>query len=216
MTISGTQTTTQALGTGPGTATVATGASITVSSGSANGINGDAFAVTNNGTIAVTGGGSFRGIFLTGASSVINSATGVITTNGSSKFPDIRSGVLMSGSAAASVTNIGTINGIDGYATGVRLDSGGTVTNSSTGFIRGQYGVLVNTNAGTVTNAGTIQGTFGFSSGVQITQGGTVSNTGTISGQAAGVRSRNASGTITNSGPISGARAFIPKMQPEP
>ena len=141
-------------------------------------------SVTNLGTIH--GGGAFDAVFLGGGS----------LTNGSSAdhaatiiSPEAVSFL----SAPGTVTNYGTITGTNANLSGVRLNFGGTVSNTAGALITGQYnGVLAIAPNGQplalIQNAGTIIGAGPNGEGVNAL-GAMVDNTtgGLISGNAFGI-----------------------------
>ncbi len=129
------------------------------------GISGEHLAtITNSGTVQSSGNGIQ--LFVGGA--ITNSAA-IIGLNG----------LAISG-ATGTVDNTGTITA--SYGTGVRLDSGGTITNAAGGAILegGDYvAVAINGGPGRIVNAGTIQGYVGIAGD---STGMTVVNSGTIIG----------------------------------
>jgi hypothetical protein len=77
------------------------------------------------------------------------------------------------------VVNSGTISA-PGYAYGVLLVAGGSVTNAASAAITGHYdGVQIISGTGMVINSGTISA---HGIGVDLNAGGTVTNAGTITG----------------------------------
>ena len=195
-------------------------------------------SLQNSGTISgdIDNGG-VNGVAFANGGSVTNNAGGTIT--GSSRgilspFVELpNSGVTedavtveaqVADPPAVTVVNSGTISG----ATGVEIDTGGSVTNNAGGIIQGTGGggvgdgigvaALPNTNAApaplTVVNFGTISG----ATGVEIDTGGSVTNNagGLIQGtDGAGVAAlpngdvAPATLTVVNSGTISGTTAGI-------
>ena len=87
---------------------------------------------------------------------------------------------------------------------GIVLEDGGSVTNNSTGTIKGdQYGIVFNAGPGSVTNSGSISSALGVDSViVDFGDGGSLTNLagGTITG--GNVFINGAVGTVTNSGII--------------
>ena len=82
---------------------------------------------------------------------------------------------------AWNVINDGTIvsNSGTSASVGIRLKSGGTVSNGAAGSIAGQSaGIRIEGAAGTVANSGTIAAaqSSGFGVGVELTAGGSVTN----------------------------------------
>jgi Hint domain len=123
------------------------------------GIAGGVVTVTNQGTIAGTGG-SGRGIHF-GDGGVLTNSAGVITGS--------YGGVDIAG-APGYVVNQSRISG--GVA-GVFELAGGSLTNSSTGTISAAYAVVINGGTAALTNAGDIDGGV---KGVEVNNGGTVVN----------------------------------------
>ncbi|MBN9560237.1 MAG: hypothetical protein J0H14_05840 [Alphaproteobacteria bacterium] len=189
-------------------------------------INGAAGAVANAGSIYGAGTGntvvnstlviSGDGVAFLAGGSVTNAGSGSISGHGARGVGDSSgSGVFITGGSAR-VTNSGNINAT---AYGVALDSGGGVTNTSTGSIQGvEDGVKISNQPGAVTNAGSIVAkddpTRGGDDGVALFAGGTVTNgagaliqSGSGFGtplSAAGVFTTNGSGSVANSGSIKG------------
>ena len=156
-------------------------------------LNGSAGSVSNAGTISATGTQGV-GAFFGNGGSVANDVNGQISGD--------LTGVGFYG-ASGSVSNAGTITGTN--ASGIVLDEGGSVTNSSGGSISGKNGVLSFLKAGTVTNSGTISaisssGTL-ITAGVSLETGGSVVNAS--GGSIYGGVIISAPGTVTNAGTIS-------------
>ncbi len=111
---------------------------------------------------------------------------------------------------AWNVVNNGTIvsGSASGSSVGIRLKSGGAVTNGLTGSIAGvSAGIWIEGAAGTVANSGTI--TSPFSDGVFLAAGGSVTNgtsgspPGLISGGFYGILITGGVGTVANFGTVS-------------
>jgi len=121
--------------------------------------------LVNQGTLI--GSGIFYGVYFADGGYVNNSglikgALGIFITN------------------PGTVINSGTITGTGTpISQGVFLQSGGNITNTTSGQIQGFGGVYL-LGGGTITNFGTIVGT--LSRGICLGSGGTVTNAGTISG----------------------------------
>ena len=119
---------------------------------------------------------------------------------------------ITAGSGSWTLENKGHISGVGGFANGIDLSSGGSVTNFAAGLITGSSdGVRIYGAAGTVINYGSIAGqsvaspTYsGF--GVYLQDGGAVTNMsgGTISGYQSGINVYGNAGTVINAGRISG------------
>jgi outer membrane autotransporter protein len=192
-------------------ATLQSGTSFTLSSGTITGtispvansigatVYGDTsqtWMLSNSGTITANGGFSSGVVFEAGGT-VNNNAGGII--NGQAVSVLIGSGGV--------VNNAGILqNGDDG----VLLLNGGSVTNS--GAISGiDSGIGVNAgsaiivNSGTITAIGTVPGTgpIAEAPGIVLNGGGSVTNSGLISGVFEGVDIENARGVVVNSGIIS-------------
>ncbi|MBV9825088.1 MAG: hypothetical protein JO001_05380, partial [Alphaproteobacteria bacterium] len=133
-------------------------------------------------------------VTLASGSYLLNTPTGVLTTNG---------GTTVYGSGGpVSVTNQGSITNTSDAGAAVYLGSGGTVTNSA-GTIAGfDYAVEITRGTGTVTNYGLLSNTAAYKPAVYLLSGGLIANQpgGTIAG---GLYIKSAVGTITNLGTIS-------------
>src|SRR5215472_9111017 len=130
--------------------------------------------------------------------------TGTIITNGRAIYDGI-------GDSLVIIENDGTIRGSTGSGgQGVRLLSGGIITNDATGRIGGYGGAYFGPAFGsTVINAGRIYATgasqiFGSALGFDLSGVVTNLSTGTISG-ATGIFIINNAGTVVNAGDISGS-----------
>ena len=126
-----------------------------------------------------------------------------ITNTGSVTTTSSGTTAIYGGTAATwTITNAGLVSSSAGD--GVVLEDGGSVTNNSTGTIRGdQYGVVFNNGPGTVTNSGSISSALGVDSViVDFGDGGSLTNLagGTLTG--GNVFIEGAVGTVTNSGII--------------
>jgi hypothetical protein len=164
-------------------------------------ISGGAGTVLNDGSID---GGLF-GVKLSFGGSVTNEASGHITGYAllNSFGVDVYGGT-------GTVVNDGTIAVAVATGDGVRLVSGGSVTNEASGYITGDtlpnsLGVAVYGGTGTVVNDGSIAGG-GF--GVRLGSGGSVTNeaSGHITGNfgRGGVVVYGGTGTAVNDGTIAG------------
>src|SRR5437764_1332423 len=92
-------------------------------------------------------------------------------------------------------------------SSGIELQDGGFVSNSSTGTITGSLqGVDISGTSGTVLNAGTIVGTSGAA--VLLEAGGSVSNTGGLIEASTGIAAGNLASTVTNTGTILGTTGY--------
>ncbi len=167
------------------------------------GKSGTAWNVTNNGTILATYP-TGSGIDLRSGGRVTNAATASITGH--------VDGVTIGG-ATGTVTNLGTIDGVN--HNGVNLGAGGTVTNGSSSSTTAQISaqeiaVAVHGAAGHVTNFGTLAGQ---NAGIYLFAGGTVTNgksgasTGLITGSM-GIQGAGGAVTVTNFGTISAPSAY--------
>ncbi len=172
--------------------------------------SGVAWTITNQGTIAGTAPVATEiaaGIELTSGGSVDNSGT----------ISGYGYGIYITGDLGT-VSNSGLISGADAatHSAGVKLDAGGTVTNTTTSAaISGAYtGVGIYGVAGTVINAGTISagGVGGYA--IALGQGGSVDNQAiggvqaVINGDLNGVAIHGDTGTVTNVGTIIGSIGF--------
>ncbi len=163
--------------------------------------------VTNTGTITAS---ASDGVYLNGGGSLTNSGIidahltgvttiGVGTVENSGLITAGQSGIVMlggtvdnSGTIAAvesavriagapgTVTNSGTIEATSSAGVGVRLAAGGSMTNTTGGYILGGYDAVDMSGAVTVVNMGTLVGRSG--TGVALESGGTIINSGTIAG----------------------------------
>lgn len=195
-------------------------------SGSGGGVYvyGGSGAVTNSGAIKSTGLGG--GVWLQNGGTVNNSGTisaGSVNTAIPATRPAYFGGYGVGGNGIT-VTNSGAIFS---FLSGVSLQNGGSLTNTSSGNITGEaVGVLSTTSTATVVNAGSIiennaiaipawllsnpyvrPSTLG--SGVWLGNGGAVNNTGSIAGAVLGVYIYGSAGAVTNAGAISGSTASV-------
>jgi len=158
-----------------------------------------AWSVVNQGTVEVTGTGTGSGVDLTGGGSFDNAAGALVA--------GYKGGVYLTGSAAPTLVNAGTITTGGGLfgGLGVSLSSsaGGSLQNS--GSIYG--GVLIAGGAGTVTDTGgTLTG-----GGIDLHKGGyaSIATGAVIQTGGFGVAIEYASGSVTNAGSINGGRGGI-------
>ncbi|HEY1299421.1 MAG TPA: calcium-binding protein, partial [Stellaceae bacterium] len=155
--------------------------------------------------------GYFVGVDLVGGS-FSNAQPGATVASKGVEPNTLFIGVLITGGAAGTVTNLGTVEAADSSGTGVNLGSaGGTVTNGSAGVATALievatpgFGIGIESGAvASVTNYATISA----GTGVLLSGGGSVANTGAaalIAANFAGVDLvGSAAGTLTNSGTIS-------------
>lgn len=148
-----------------------------------NGDNSAAWTLTNYGTISATLTSS-NGINFYAGGLVINAAGGLIAGPNAVQI----------GGTAGTVLNAGTILSTQQY--GVRLESGGTVSNL----------------AGTSGSAQIIGGATGVQlllAGGEVSNGASGSTAATISGSTYGVWSLNGATTVTNYGTIAGTESGI-------
>jgi hypothetical protein len=151
--------------------------------------------ITDHGSVAASGAGADGVDAPAGATWAIRNAGTVTST----------SGFGMSLASSGTVTNAGSISGIDGLV----LRAGGTVVNQSRGSIKGNgaggtgfgsgSGVYITGAPGEVTNRGLITGV-GY--GVALGAGGIVTNHGSILGGEDGVEIRGALGRVVNNATI--------------
>lgn len=152
-------------------------------------------------------------------------AIDVLTTNPTTiSGPIVGAGTAVYGSAGVTwtVTNESTIDGTGTAGIGIDFAGGGTIVNTSSGFISGGHsgiyasggyvansgtiagGVdgIIEAGVATVSNAGLIVG--GTGEGVVLSGGGLVTNTtsGVISGSREAVYITGAAGTVSNSGTL--------------
>ena len=168
--------------------------------------------VTNLGTIAAaTTEHSLyaRGVYMTGAGTVINGAVSAASALISAAFAGVSINV---GYNAATVANYGTIVGTGASAGGIHLSGQGRVSNMQGALISGaRDGVLIS-GSGSIGNFGTIRGVSSYGSGIGLAGGGSVANglTGLISGGYTGVRMYGiGASTVVNHGSIAGDRFGI-------
>jgi FG-GAP-like repeat len=151
--------------------------------------------VVNYGTISGTGSSGTAGtaIDLTSGGFVSNAATGLI---------DGKVNAILIGNQPGTVVNAGTI--VSPLFEGIVLGFGGSVTNTSAGFISGFDGIVAFADA-TVANSGTISGG-GSHDGVYLDVGGGVNNAAAalIVGGLGGVYVSGGAGTVINGGTIAG------------
>ena len=149
--------------------------------------------ITNYGTITGRSGNGIQSF-------------GTLTLNNSGTISGQFQGISATGAGGHSITNSGTITGVDNAA--LQLTNG-TITNTTTGVISGAGNALnlIGTGLFTVNNAGSITGTstttgmgINVSSGtLNLTNSGTIDNTANASGAAVYAYF---GGTVTNSGAI--------------
>ena len=168
-----------------------------------------AATVTNSGTIV----GAGFGVSLGEGSVVLNQAGGTIVSSNTGNVV----GLFVYG--GSTVTNAGSIGGVDGgshaantvvnqsviastgsFTTGVQLSGGGIVSNAANATISGQQvGVGLSGGTGTLTNYGTVMGgTSSTGLGVDLGGGGLISNYGTISGYSGVEFTGTLGGTVSN------------------
>jgi autotransporter family porin len=216
----------QVLSPGSSTFQAPAGAVINVASGSAIvGDNTQNWQLTNSGLIRSTsGGGGFGVVQLNSATSggarLDNFGSIVSTADASNSVEGVyllkggtvnnHAGASISGASqygilATGVANVSNDGNISAVAGGIRLGSGGSVTQSQTGTITASNGPgLLNDNGPlTVSNAGTITGTNAPAVLIRGTSTGTLVNSGFISGLV-GVQLQSSGMALTNTGTITG------------
>ena len=128
-------------------------------------------------------------------------ASGTVTNAAGITLTSVGYGIEITGGDAA-VINAGVISVTGFNSVGIKLPSGGSVTNFPGGRIYSRYfGIVADGAAATITNAGTINGHFNF--GIRLNNGGYVQNLtgGTIFGGTTGI-SIAGGGTVSNAGTI--------------
>jgi hypothetical protein len=165
-------------------------------------------AINSSGALSVVNSGTINGVksaisTFPGPLSVVNTATGTITSGGFTiqSGGDIsltNAGVIFgssSGSGAEAVSAVGNLN----------LTNTGTIASagflSDTIFVQGD-GTIV--NSGTITNTGTFTNVPGYGA-IIIGGTGTVINTGTINSNMVAIVFASGGSSLTNSGAISGS-----------
>jgi hypothetical protein len=163
----------------------------------------------NLGTIEADGTGSV-GVYLSGGTLVnggyrtVGSAFNFYAGHISGAYGGIATSYL-----ALSVDNPGTIVGSAGF--GVKLSSGGTVTNEGGGLINGATEAIVSLGAGSVTNYGAVgEYLYAPKYGVFLQNGGIVTNGGSLASTASIIASTDGvlifyPGIVVNDGIIYGA-----------
>lgn len=149
----------------------------------------------------------------TGASDAIDGGSGTAWTvnNAGTVSSSQHYGIALRGTGS-SINNSGSISGYGGSAGyGVELDAGGTLTNTSAGFITGgEDAIIVNGAAGTINNSGRIISTFDdgiglFAGGSVVNNAGAVIQVPTSGGYGpAGIYIPAGSASVVNHGAISG------------
>ena len=205
--------------TAPGvtSATVVSGATVTAAGTGVASVASPDWAVTNHGSITVTGNAvtgdvsftltnsgtmsaGLSGALLGGGSTVVNSVGGTITGKFTGLSISANGGSIVGGSST--VDNAGTISSATGFNTAIVLGLGGTVTNRSTGTISANgVGVAGATNPTVVNNSGQI---LDASTGIGLSAGGSVTNDlgAVINAQSRGIDIAGGGGTVINSGGI--------------
>jgi hypothetical protein len=161
-----------------------------------DGTTGATWTITNDGTVSSAGS---RGISLAGAGIVSNGPT----SGAAASISGAITGIGIYG--AGTVTNSGRV----AANTGIALQAGGSVSNTSTGSISASgtigggfsvgAGIYIAHAIGSVINNGSISG---GAYGVAMAVGGSVTNTASIRGGEDGVVFNGGTGTVTNSGQI--------------
>ena len=173
-----TVTATQAASGGPSSTAASDTFTVNVSGGGltiSSAVTGPLSLAATNTPLTITSAGSVKAT--TSGADAIDGGSGVAWSinNSGSVASSQRYGISLHG-AGSSVVNSGSISGYSGAGGyGLDLEAGGTVTNTSTGYITGgEDGIIVNGAAGTITNSGQIVST--FDDGIGLFGGGSVIN----------------------------------------
>ena len=182
------------------------GASITIDGGNDDQIYLDNETTFNNsGTITLTNAGDI-GLFVSDQSSFTNSASGTIDVSGYFRWAVF----VDANSSTANLENAGTITIYDGDDDGMRVQEGGTITNTGSIDISdtSDHGLIIINPTSVFTNSGTLDisdvAQSGIHFGLTTTLGGTLNNSATINvtgGDKDGLRMING-GIVDNSGTI--------------
>jgi hypothetical protein len=158
-------------------------------------ITGGVGSLANYGTVK---GDNNKGILFTAGGEILNGTTGAISGLGTAVFFSNTAGTL---------GNSGSITTTATAGTGVDMEGGGVVANSSSGVITGgaSYGgdgIFVTGGAAAITNYGQITGFHG----IEVAAGGSLTNQSgaVIAGGREGVAASNAPLAISNAGSIVG------------
>ncbi len=172
--------------TGTGTLNVTQGSSLIGNGGNGVLTRADFSAAIDNAGLIRSTGSNFNGVNVRGGGTVTNQATGLIVAEGNGVILQtasanvnnagmivgkvngvvgndaaqtlVNSGVIVTGSATDATTELSQVVR-DGTGSGVVFTAGGTVTNTSTGYIGGNVnGVSISGATANVTNGGTIAG----------------------------------------------------------
>ena len=183
----------------PSPLTITTTGYVDANSGNAVSASTAGVTLINDGRIHGISAGNVSGVTLVDGGTVTNASTGTISGGTG----------LQAYSGALTLTNYGTIIGLNSTAQGVLVNHGGTVSNATSGLISGYVGVYIARNAAaTLTNAGRIVGgTTNGAAGILGSISGQITNLagGTISGRY-GIETNQDAFTINivNSGTITG------------
>ena len=145
----------------------------------ADGLTNRASIVTGLGVFQAGTGGFSNQAYVAGdvslaAGATITNATGAVIRDGGTAISGI--------GTAVSVLNQGTIAST--ALTGIYLGHGGSLSNSASGIITGNYyGVSVELGTANVTNTGVISAGNAYGNGIALNAGGTLIDSGTISGR---------------------------------